>query len=176
MLPEVITTERLVLRPPRLDDAAPIFEAYANDPEATRYLMWQPYRAAVDLEDFLLDCVDAWREGQRFPWVLEQAVDDHLVGMIELRLDDHRSDVGYVVARRYWGRGYASEALRAVIRAAFAVPRVFRVAAACEVSNRASARVMEKAGMTREGLLRRYSVFPNLGADPRDVLLYAIVK
>jgi RimJ/RimL family protein N-acetyltransferase len=44
------------------------------------------------------------------------------------------------------------------------------------VENIASARVMEKAGMAREGLLRRYVVHPNISAEPRDAYLYAVVR
>jgi RimJ/RimL family protein N-acetyltransferase len=53
---------------------------------------------------------------------------------------------------------------------------IFRIWAVCDVDNAASARVMEKAGMQREGVLRRWSVHPNISAEPRDSFCYAIVK
>ena len=59
---------------------------------------------------------------------------------------------------------------------AFKQPDIFRVQAICDVENIGSARVMEKAGMVREGLLRRYVVHPNISDEPRDAFLYAIVK
>jgi [ribosomal protein S5]-alanine N-acetyltransferase len=176
VLPELITTERLVLRPPRRDDAAAIFDGYARDPEVTRFLLWEPHKSVATLEPFLVECIDAWHGGRRFPWVIVRRAENDLVGMIELRIDAHIADVGYVLARAYWGRGYASEALRAVIPAALSLPGVYRVAAACDVANQASARVMEKAGMSREGVLRRYSVHPNVSPEPRDVLMYSVVK
>jgi ribosomal-protein-alanine N-acetyltransferase len=176
VVPEQLTTERLLLRPPRLDDAEAIFAGYAQDPEVTRFLLWEPHRSIATLESFLSESIDAWRVGQRFPWVIRKRADDGLVGMIELRLDDTKADLGYVIARASWGQGYASEALRAVVHAALALPRIYRVGAICDVDNPASARVMEKAGMTREGLLRRYSIHPNVSPEPRDVLVYAIVK
>jgi [ribosomal protein S5]-alanine N-acetyltransferase len=57
-----------------------------------------------------------------------------------------------------------------------AAPSVWRVQAYCDPENGASARVLEKAGLVREGLLRRYIVTPNLGDEPRDVYVYALVR
>jgi len=55
-------------------------------------------------------------------------------------------------------------------------PDIYRVFATCDVENPASARVMEKVGMVREGILRRNSIHPSIGNEPRDSLIYAIVK
>ena len=85
-------------------------------------------------------------------------------------------EVGYVLARPYWGKGYMTEVLCAIIEWALAQPDIFRVQAVCDVENIASARVMEKAGMTREGTLRRYVSHPNLSNEPRDAYIYAAVK
>ncbi len=96
--------------------------------------------------------------------------------MIELRVTGHKGDVGYVLCREAWGRGYITEALRAVLEAALGMPEVRRVAAHCHVENVGSARVMEKAGMQREGLLRKYAIFPNVSDEPADCWLYAAVR
>jgi len=85
-------------------------------------------------------------------------------------------EVGYGLARPYWGKGYMTEVLRTVIDWAFTQPDIFRVQAFCDVDNLGSARVMEKAGMVCEGTLRRYVLHPNISDEPRDVYLYAIVK
>jgi RimJ/RimL family protein N-acetyltransferase len=64
-------------------------------------------------------------------------------------------------------------ALTAVVDAAFELRGIYRVWAVCDVENPASARVMEKAGMLREGVLKRYMLHPGMGNVPRDVLCYA---
>jgi ribosomal-protein-alanine N-acetyltransferase len=69
-----------------------------------------------------------------------------------------------------------TEVLRAVIEWIFSQPGIYRVQAICDMENIASARVMEKTGMVREGLLRRYVLHPNLSAKPRDCFMYAIVR
>ncbi len=69
-----------------------------------------------------------------------------------------------------------TEALRAVIDYAFRDPRVYRVWAVCDAENVASARVLEKAGMSFEGVLRRYGIHPNISPEPRDARCYARVR
>ena len=98
------------------------------------------------------------------------------MGIIEIRVDGFRADVGYGVARPHWGRGIATEALRPIVAWALAQPSIHRVWALCDVENVASARVLEKVGMQREGLLRRNIVHPNISDEPRDSYCYAVVK
>ena len=69
-----------------------------------------------------------------------------------------------------------TEALRGLIDVAFTYPTVYRVYATCDVDNVGPWRVMEKAGMQREGLLRRYIVHPNISHEPRDSFIYAVVR
>ena len=85
-------------------------------------------------------------------------------------------DLGYALSRRCWGQGLMSEALASVVQWALAQPEIFRVWATCDLDNAASARVLERVGMEREGVLRRWLVHPNLSDAPRDALCYSIVK
>ena len=176
MLPREITTERLLLRVPLPEDAKHVFASYAQDPEVTRYLTWKPAKALADSEHHTQDRILAWQRGNICAWSIIESERDRLIGAIELRLKGHIADAGYLLARPVWGKGYATEALRAVIDAGLALPEVYRVAAVCDVENLASARVMEKAGMVREGVLRRYMVHPNIAEEPRDVYSYAITR
>ena len=69
-----------------------------------------------------------------------------------------------------------AEALKFAVDWALARPEVFRAYAFCDAENPASVRVMEKAGMTREGVLRRWHVCPNIGPEPRDCIICAKVR
>jgi RimJ/RimL family protein N-acetyltransferase len=80
-----------------------------------------------------------------------------------------------VLARSAWAQGYATEAAGAVVAWALAQPELHRVWAVCDVENAASARVLEKSGMTREACLRAWVVMPAF-PSPRDVWCYAAVK
>jgi len=96
--------------------------------------------------------------------------------MIDVRPHAHRADFGYVLARAHWGKGFMPEAISAVVKVAFTLPSLVRMEATCDVDNKASARALEKAGFSREGLLRKYIIHPNISLEPRDSLLYAITR
>src|SRR4029077_3851095 len=87
---------------------------------------------------------------------------------------EHAADIGYVLSRNLWGGGYMTEAANAVVEWAINLSSVYRVWAVCDCENKAdapdiigalSARVLEKVGMQREGILRRYIVHPNVSAE-----------
>jgi len=96
--------------------------------------------------------------------------------MIEIRPNRHRADFGFVLARAHWATGVMPEAISALIEITLAQTLIYRMEATCDLDNKASARALEKAGLSREGLLRRYIVHPNISSEPRDSLLYAITK
>jgi RimJ/RimL family protein N-acetyltransferase len=99
-----------------------------------------------------------------------------LLGAAEIRIDRFKVDLGYVLARSEWGKGYMPEAAQALISWALGQEEIYRVWAVCDVENRASARVMEKVGMQREGILKRWVIHPNISTEPRDCYCYAIYK
>ena len=174
--PRVLETARLRLRAPRLEDAEIIFATYAQDPDVTRYLTWLPHRSIEATEKFIESCLNQWASSSAFPYVIIRQTDDQVLGMIDLRPNPHGADIGYVLARKYWRQGIMTEAARCLTCWAMAQPTLFRVQAFCDVENVASARTLEKIGMQREGLLRRYIVHPAVSNEPRDCHLYSIVK
>jgi RimJ/RimL family protein N-acetyltransferase len=174
--PEQIETERLVLRKPRLEDAPILFTAYMQDPEVTRYTTWRPHRQVREAEAFISAGIAAWETESRFPFVISLKQNHEPFGMIDFQIRGCTVGLGYVIARSHQGKGYATEATRAVIAWAFQQPAIYRVNASTDVENTASQKVMEKAGMLREGLLRKYIVHPNISDVPRDSYIYAIVK
>ena len=174
--PEIIDTPRLRLRPPVMEDALSIFEDYAQDAQVTRYLLWRPHKGIKETHDFLERSIAAWETGCEYSWVLTQRGDDRLVGMVGIRIDGSKVELGYVLARPHWGRVYMPEAVRAVIEWALEQEGIYRVWAVCDVENSASVRVLEKVGMQREGVLRRWNIHPNPSDEPRDCFRYSIAK
>ena len=174
--PKTIKTERLRLRKAKLADADAIFRQYAQDPEVTRYVSWRAHRNLDETREYMQMCLLAWDVGKAFHWVIESAEDKQVMGMIIARVNAEKWELGYVLARAYWRQGYMTEALKAIIAWALKQKEIHRVWAVCDVDNQASARVMEKVGMQREGILKRWSLHPNLSAEPRDSFCYAITK
>ena len=174
--PKILKTERLRLRKARLADAEAIFRQYAQDPEVTKYVSWRAHQAIDETRDYMRMCLLAWDVGKAFHWVIEKRDDKEVIGMMIARVSAEKWELGFVLARVHWGQGYMTEAVKGVIAWALKQKDIFRVWAVCDIDNKASARVMEKAGMQREGILTRWSVHPNLGDEPRDSYCYAITK
>jgi len=176
MLPDRFGTERLILRPIESGDAGAIFAGYAQDPEVVRFLTFPPHRDRGDTETYIARCL-ATPPSRARTYVLIDRADRRLLGAFELRRPEpHRLDCGYVLARLWWRHGLMSEALTAVAEWAMAQPDIRRLGAVCDVENPASARVMEKAGLQREGILRRWILHPNISSEPRDCYSYAITR
>ena len=174
--PERVETERLVLRRPRGADAEAIFARYASDPEVTRYLSFPRHTSLASTRAFLALSDAEWSRWPAGPYLIERRDTGALVGSTGLSFEtEQRAATGYLLARDAWGRGYATEALRAMVEVARDAG-VLRLYALCHTGHAASVRVLEKAGFAREGTLRRYFVFPNLSpGEPLDVLCYARV-
>jgi RimJ/RimL family protein N-acetyltransferase len=152
-LPDVIKTARLVLRPFAFDDVHDVL-AYAVDPEWSRYLpVPRPYTEA-DAYRFI--AAQVLLDHHEHPvWAIEHTGIG--IGGINLRYSEGAriAEVGFSIARNYWGQGLATEATSAVVDAAFAAdPRLVRVRAMADARNVASIRVVEKCGFAREGTLR----------------------
>lgn len=174
--PEQFETERLVLRKPLMDDAPVLHDAYMQDPEVTRFTAWRPHQQLNETEKFIQSCIAAWEKEIRFPCVITLRDKDEPFGMIDFHITGCTVGLGYVIARSHQRKGYATEATRAIINWAFQQSSIYRVNASTDVENIPSQRVLEKSGMQREGILRKYIVHPNISDVPRDSYIYAIVK
>ncbi|MCG8492055.1 MAG: GNAT family N-acetyltransferase [Sneathiellales bacterium] len=175
--PDRCETERLLLRKPVTEDAVQIFGAYATDPDVARFLIWQPHKEPEETKEFIASCLEEWEESKGWPYVIaHREKPEEPIGMIHLHRTAHDISVGYVLAKSWWGQGMITEAFIAVIDLCFSQHGIYRISAFCDVENSGSARVMEKAGLTFEGILRRHTIAPSLSAEPRDCKLYAIVR
>ena len=174
--PESLHTPRLLLRKPRMDDAPLMFAAYAQDPAVTRYLIWQPHPDISETYRVIEHFLAQWSAGTAFNWLLFAPATNELVGSIGARRKDDGFDLGYLLAQRWWGQGLMPEAIQAVTEWAFSQAWVLRVSAVCDVENHASARALEKAGFRQERLVERYSIHPNISAEPRDCYLYTRLR
>jgi RimJ/RimL family protein N-acetyltransferase len=165
-------TARLTFRRPTGADVPAIFERYASDAEVTRYLSWPRHRSIADTRSFLRFSDGEWAAWPSGPLLIFSRAQGVLLGSTGLTFESRRrASTGYVLARGEWGKGYATEALGAMVGLATDLG-IERLCAVCHVDHHASWRVMEKCGFHREGVRPRYAVFPNLSPDACDVLLY----
>ena len=175
--PPKITTQRLILRVPVVEDAPALFESYTSKSYILKYLSWVAHSNVDQTIDFLKHCISGWNNKSNFTYVIEVTnISKGPIGMIGIHPLKNGVGFGFVIAEEYWNRGITSEALTKLLDWSLDQDAVFRAQAFCDVENSASARVMEKAGMSFEGILRRYFVHPNISDEPRDSLMYAKVR
>lgn len=174
MFPDLFETSRLTLRPIGLDDSDAVFTEYAHDLAVLRFLLWRPHATVTETQTLIA----RWLETplSRTYATIERD-SGRLVGHFSLQLKaPHRVSFGYVLASSWWGKGFMTELVSEVVAWSLRQDGVWRVEAGCDVENLASARVMEKAGLVCEGILRRWLVHPNIGPEPRDCFSYALVQ
>ena len=174
--PETLETTRLLLRRPSSGDARAVFERWAQDPAVSRFLSWSPDKSIEETRDFLAQCEVWWRSRKEFVWLIEETASATLIGSIAARPGVHGVNLGYLLAQDAWGRGFMVEVLEILVRWWLGQEDVYRVWATCDPENPASARVLEKAGFSLEGTLRRWDYHPNLDEKPRDALCYSQVR
>jgi ribosomal-protein-alanine N-acetyltransferase len=150
-----------------------VFSRYASDPDVTRYLSWPVHVSLAQTQAFLDFSDQEWNRWPAGPYLAFSRDDGSLVGGTGLAFEaPNRAATGYVIAKDAWGRGLATEALRAMVDVARA-SGVHHLYALCHVHHRPSAHVLEKCGFACEGTLRQYTEFPNLSpGTPADVLCY----
>jgi RimJ/RimL family protein N-acetyltransferase len=176
-MPSDFQTERLVLRAPDPADADSLFAHYTSDREIVRYLPWRRHRDVEETRKLIAQCAEASAaQNGHLLVIVERRDPDRPLGLFHFGGGKHGVSLGFGLVRHHWGNGFASEVVGAAATWALQQPGVWRVWAYCDMANAASVKVMEQAGLTYEGTLRRYAVHPNLSPDPRDCRIYARVK
>jgi RimJ/RimL family protein N-acetyltransferase len=155
-----LETERLLLRPFRLDDAADV-QRLAGAREVAEMTLMIPHPYPEDAAVAWIERQEAAHErGDTVEFAIVAREDDSLVGAIGLMLEraHDRAELGYWIGVPYWSRGYATEAAAAVLGYAFETLELHRVCAFHYAKNPASGRVLQKIGMTHEGRLRSHTL------------------
>ena len=171
-----IETERLILREFRADDWEAVL-ASQSDPRYLRFYEWTG-RTAQEARDFVQIFLDqqAARPRHKFQLVITVRGDDRAIGNCGIRLaapGARVADIGYELAPDAWGRGYATEAARAILAFGFDTLGIHRAWASCVADNTASASVLTKLGLRREAHLREVAHYKGRWWDEQ---IYAILE
>ena len=162
------------MRPPVLDDAGALFQRVARDPEVTKYLLWAPHRDVAATRRVIAEKMNVSDDERT--WAIELKHSGEVIGLTSCRRPmPHSVEIGYCLGRRWWGKGFMSEVLGVLLDALEADRQVYRVWATCSPDNERSARLLASAGFVVEGRLARHAVYPTMGPEPQDSLLYARV-
>lgn len=160
---------------PERRDADEMFARYASDPDVTRYLFWPRHRSVADTRAFVAWSDGEWARWPAGPYLIRSRDTGLVLGTTGLSFErDEEAMTGYVLAKDAWGRGYATEALGAMVSLAreLGVAWLF---AACHPANRASIRVLDKQGFARDPGWTRHLVCPNLDSGaPQEIWRYGL--
>ena len=172
-----IETDRLVLRRFTLEDARPMFENWASDPEVTKYLTW-PTHDKVEVSAWVLeDWISHYGEAYYYQWaIVPKDNADKPIGSISVVRQNNKVEsveIGYCIGKAWWHNGIMTEALKAVMAYLFEEVGANRISAVHDPNNPHSGGVMRKCGMTYEGTTR-CSGWNNQGIC--DESIYAILK
>lgn len=153
-----LLTDRLLLRPMQMEDA-PDFFSFWSDPTVTKYMNIEAFTDIKQAEQMILLLQELGKENKASRWTITLKDTDDVIGSCgfnTLDFENERAEIGYDLGYRYWGKGFAPEALRALILFGFNSLHLNRIEAKVEPDNLNSIKVLKKLGFSEEGLLRQY--------------------
>ena len=173
-----LETERLILRKVTRDDAFVAFDNWTNDLKTARYVVWEPH----GIIDNTIQLFEKWEKEYDNPhtyrWIvyvkeLEQAIGT--IDAVRVSVNQKTAEIGYCYGSKFWGKGYATEALTKVIDYLLNEVGFELIEAKHLVGNPASGRVMEKSGMKYDATLRKRMI-DSYDNERVDVKIYSITK
>ncbi|TDL82405.1 GNAT family N-acetyltransferase [Peribacillus frigoritolerans] len=171
-----ITGESIFLREMRQEDWAGVHQ-YASQERACAFQPWGP-NTEEETKAFVRQVVEDSRKDPRtrYSFAIINKKEKKMIGAAELNISDWENragEISYIVNPDYWGKGVASEAAGLLIALGFKEFHLHRIFATCDPENTGSFRVMEKAGMKKEGRIRHHL---KLKDGWRDSLLYSVLE
>jgi len=170
-----LAAQRVRLRWLRDEDVPALFTIF-GDPEVTRYWGHSVLPDANAATALLVDIRAKFAEQRLFQWGVALVDTDALIGtctLAALDAENRRAELGFALARAYWGHWYMGEALRVLLRFAFSEMQLQRLTADADPRNQPSIRTLERLGFSREGYLREHYL---IQGKPQDSILYGLLN
>lgn len=159
---------RITLKEMSEFDAELVFKSWGHNSENFTYLSAPPQRSIEDAQHYIDGILNTGAN------LCSHIVlgGSRVVGLVKAKIDSHRALIGYVIDQEYWGRGIATTAVMEFLPAVKENSKIERIWATCAINNPGSSRVLEKCGFIREGVLRKWIVYPKQGKQPHDNYSY----
>ena len=170
-----LETQRLILRKLTIEDDKAVFE-YGSDPEVPKYMTWNVHKSIDDARSFINFTLGRYERDEAGEWGIVLKENNKLIGSIGFAwcdIKNRRAEIGYALARPYWGRGIMTEAVNRVLKFAFEQMELNRIECCHFPANEGSGRVMQKVGMSFEGMARQ-KMF--VKGQYWDIKQYAILR
>ncbi|MBQ8727341.1 MAG: GNAT family N-acetyltransferase [Oscillospiraceae bacterium] len=170
-------TERLRLCPLSPNYAEEMYSGWSGDNEVTKYLSWPTHDSPEVTKKILMDWSENYTSTKYYNWGIFLKENGKLIGTISfININDYKSsaEIGYVISKKYWNQGYASEAARRILEFGFNDIGFKSVVGYHHPRNTNSGKVMEKIGMKREGWLP--GTMMNNKGQKCDVIKYTALR
>ena len=186
---QTIETERLLLRPLTPEDASMMYANWANDPDVTRWLRWEPHKNVDETRELLSAWAELYPNPDYYQWAMVEKATGQVFGSISvynallgepqqkakwpgLELSGGIWEPGYCIGQKWWGKGLTTEALQAVVDFWFNQVDGAFLTCCHAVQNPASGRVMEKAGF----VYHHNDVYHKFDGTPVECRCYLLTK
>lgn len=169
-----LETERLILRKVTSEDIEDL-HYYGSNKEVSKYVTWQTHRTLADTRQYVEHILKLYQDRKLAPWGIEYKETGQFIGTIDFvswQTKHKIAEIGYALSQDFWGKGIVTEAAYEILEFGFENMDLVRIQAKCSVENRGSERVMEKVGMSFEGIIRK-GMF--IKGQHKDYKLYSIL-
>ncbi|KAA0566731.1 GNAT family N-acetyltransferase [Bacillus sp. CH30_1T] len=172
-----IETDRLILRRICLDDTQSVFDHWISDERVTDNRVSAAHKTIAETKVRVEKIVKGYDSKEFCYWGIELKDNEDIIGEIDLYDFDQSTgncEVSYSLGYDWWNKGYGTEALQAVVEFAFIHMNAHKLSAAHNTDNPASGRIMEKAGMKQEGIIRH--MIRNSKGQYKDCAVYGLLQ
>lgn len=175
---KTLETERLILRRLTMEDAPRAFENWCNDPDVVRYLPWECHGCVENTIELYKVWTKEYDDLNTYRWIVEEKESGDVIGTIDVVNKDGMKydvcEIGYCYAKKAWGKGYGTEAMKRVMEFLFKECDAYLIHAKHMSKNPGSGRVMAKSGLICEGSLRDRML--DKDGIRNDVVSYSITR
>lgn len=174
---KTLESDRLILRKFKIEDAQEMYDNWGSDPECCKYLSWNVAKDIEETKSILKSWISEYEKGC-YNWIVILKSTNQAIGSIcaiTVSEKHYTAELGYCYGSKFWGNGYATEALRTVIEYLLNECNMYLIECRHISGNPASGRVMEKAGMHKDAVLRNRRINKYTG-ERNDLVVYSITK
>ena len=174
---KTLETERLLLRKVNIEDAKIAYKNWRCSNVVDKYVLWTKHESVEETTNLYKKWIEEYEDNKTFRWVVELKENHDLIGTIDVSkkfIAYGTCEIGYCYSDKYWNKGYATEALKEVMRFLFEQCEAELIYARFMENNPASGKVMEKAGLIYEGK-ERSRIIDKEGIR-NDLINYSITR
>lgn len=171
----IIETERLILRKLETKDINDLFEILSSE-RVTKYYGKYPMENLSEAEDLILKFHKAFEDQKSIRWGIELKETNRIIGTCGFHCwnkNHFRAEVGYELGEAFWNKGYATEAIFAILKYGFEFMELERIEAIVYPENKYSEKLLLNLGFEHEGLLKKYANFRD---KQQDLNIFAIFR